>query len=116
MKYFSKRRGVGESIMNRKIRKLALKVADTLDNPDTWCASDMARTATGRAVDYDSPDAVAWCAYGHACRLVGEVVASELAHAYVEHFGNALAADNDRQGREYVRGCLRELARVQSEQ
>jgi hypothetical protein len=103
------------SIMNPNIREVALQVADALDNPDTWCAGEMARDAAGNSVEYDAPTAMTWCAYGHASRLVGEVVASELAHAYMEHFGTAVSADNDERGREYVRARLLELARVQSE-
>jgi hypothetical protein len=91
-------------------RDLALQVARALEDSDTWCAFDMALDAAGQRLDFDSPGAVKWCAYGHACRLAGPVAASELSHAYDEHFRSSLSFDNDSHGRQYVRARLLELA------
>jgi hypothetical protein len=100
----------GVQTVTEDIRNLVLQVADALENPDTWCAFDMALDAAGQRLDFDSPSAVKWCAYGHACRLAGPVAASELSHAYDEHFRSSLSSDNDSHGREYVRDRLLQLA------
>jgi hypothetical protein len=97
-------------IIHPSTRDLALQVAEALENPDTWCAFDMALDVAGQRLDFDSPRAAKWCAYGHACRFAGPVAASELAHAYGEHFRSYLSSDNDIHGREYVRDRLLELA------
>jgi hypothetical protein len=109
------------------VRTLALKVAEALGDPDTWCQGAEARDADGHRVHYDSPDAVRWCAYGHACRINGPPLARGLSCAYWMQFGTDVTADNDGyvtdndgyvtqdkdndiEWREYVRDRLLELA------
>jgi hypothetical protein len=97
----------GKSVISEDVRNLALQVARALDNPDTWCAGEMARDADGHPVHYDDPSAVKWCAFGHALRLGGPV--DRLAAAYARRYRD-LGHDNDTYGREYVRDRLLELA------
>jgi hypothetical protein len=97
----------------KRIRHLALKVADALDNPDTWCAGDLALDHYGRPVNLlaDQRRARRWCAYGHARRIGGKEAAWDLSDAYQLHLGARITDDNDCGGREYVRDRLLALAR-----
>jgi hypothetical protein len=93
-----------------RIRPFAAQVADALDNPDIWCRNAEACDADGHGVDYDNPNAVKWCAIGHALRLGGKLGAALLKAAYHTRFHEGIGPSNDRHGREYVRARLLELA------
>jgi hypothetical protein len=96
-------------IITPNIRKLAIKVAEALENPDAWCTGEIAQDAAGHRVDSDDPSAVKWCALGYAVRLGGVEAAYMLYHFYNRNFHNFMN-DNDVYGREFVRDRLLELA------
>jgi hypothetical protein len=99
-------------MLNDDIRSLALKVAQALENPGTWCRVAGARNHLAARTQVNDPNAIRWCALGHAYRLGGEQAAYDLAHAYWVQFRTDITADNDRydDGRELVRDRLLELA------
>lgn len=47
-----------------------------IEDPARWCQGTAAKSATGFLVDWDSPDALQWCAYG-AFRRAGADTAKE---------------------------------------
>lgn len=98
------------------IKELAIKVADALENPDTWCQHSPAQDARGNPRLSLSPDAVRWCAIGHARRIAEEFGCyyadpPRLRDTYSRRFGESVETDNDCQGREFVRDRLRQLAK-----
>jgi hypothetical protein len=96
--------------IDENVRSLALKTAQALDNPKTWCRAVFALNARGYEVSCEDPTAVKWCALGHAYRIGGRTDALDLVEAYQSLFNTDVESDNDKRGREYVRNRLLELA------
>jgi hypothetical protein len=92
------------------VAQTARRVAHALGNPRTWCQEAVARDKSGLPVEALDPAATRWCVLGHAYRLGGAPVATTLSVAYLSHFNADVTEDNDREGREYVRDRLLELA------